>query len=57
MLRGASRATRSILFDDYRPVGGRLLPGRIRFEDGNEPFELVLEAAEINPESADRLFR
>jgi len=48
---------KSISFDQYRDVGGILVPGRIRFEDGMHPFELILKELELNPEGAEKLFK
>ncbi len=45
-------ARKEIVFDEYRPAGGRLVPGKIRFEDGIAPFELTLDSLEINPPDA-----
>ncbi len=45
-------AQKTIRFDEHRPAGGRLVPGRIRFDDGIAPFELTLEGLEINPPDA-----
>ena len=53
---GTVPAVKTISFLEYRPSGGRRVPARIRFEDGLNPFELVLKELEINPPGRERAF-
>jgi hypothetical protein len=54
---GVDGALRRVRFLEFRPSGGRLVPGRIRFEDPFNPFELELEEVELNPPGAEDSFR
>ncbi|MBI4585443.1 MAG: hypothetical protein HY717_15630 [Planctomycetes bacterium] len=48
---------KSITFEDYRPVAGRLVPHRLRFDDGLSPFTLTVEELVFNPEVSDPIFK
>ena len=54
---GVVKEKASVSFEDYRLEGGRRVPGRIRFDDGLNPSELVLEEVEFNLSVAGKLFR
>ncbi len=54
---GAVPPRKSVAFEEYRAVGARLVPGKIRFDDGIRPFELVLRELVLDPTDAEKVFR
>ena len=51
------REKKSISFDGYKELGGCLVPGRIRFDDGSTALEMELEDLELDPPGAEEAVR
>lgn len=48
--------TKSVRFEDFRPVAGRLVPHRVIFENGLRDYTLTLDSMELNPELSNDTF-